>query len=358
MNHESGIQDARVHGGMSYELLTRLGVASDDLLDLSVNVNPYGPAPAVVAAIRSASFEAYPDPQGAHLKHAIALTSGISPAGIVVGNGAADLLWTLVRTLLVAGDTAMIAEPTFCEFRAACQASRVRLLEWRARSCDHFRFDMEALSQELASHQPRVLYLCNPNSPTGQYVPLDQVRALAERHEDTAIILDEAFLSLSRHYDDAQKALPSNVIRLRSFTKEHTIAGLRLGYLLTTERLARALESHRPAWMINSVAEAAALAALHQEDFVAVSRDKIFRDLECMQAALQQLGLAPLPTTTLYFLLPLPAAGGWRERLLKHRILVRDCASYGLPGYIRLCSRPQADVQRLISALKMELEHL
>lgn len=358
MAHDFDGSPTRVHGGISYKLLSTLGVSGDEILDLSVNVNPYGPAPAVVAAIRTASFAAYPDPQASQLKEAIGCAAGVAPASVVVGNGAADLLWTLARTLLGPGRKALIAEPTFCEFKAACQATQASVCVWRAAAQHNFRFCLEALSDAVAEERPHVVYLCNPNSPTGQYVAVEDIAGFARDHPDLLVILDEAFLSLSRHHRDAAYPLPANVIRLRSFTKEHTIAGLRIGYLLTTEPLARAVESQRPAWTINAVAEAAALCALQEESFVAASRVKIFADLEAMQDALRGLGLSPLPTSTLYFLTPMPGPFAWREKLLKHRILVRDCASYGLPEYIRLCSRPAEDVARLVTALKMELENL
>ena len=349
----------RIHGGISHALRKGLGQGLDDLLDLSVNVNPYGPSPVVLEAIRSAPFAAYPDPQASALKEGIAAWAGVHPAEVVVGNGAADLLWTLVRTLLPPGSRALIAEPTFCEFRAACAANQVILHEYRGREQDDFRFDLEALSAAATICKPECIYLCNPNSPTGGYLPITEVRAFAERHPDICLILDEAFLSLSRHHQEAFLPLPSNVVRLRSFTKEHTIAGLRVGYLLTTRALAQAVEGQRPAWMINSVAESAALAALGEDDFVAASRTKIFADLRDMQTALRELGLSPMPTSTLYFLLPMPKGVDWREVLLRHhRILVRDCGSYGLAGYIRLCSRPAPDVARLTQALTVELSKL
>jgi len=356
MNLERDMLTPRIHGGISHALRTSLGQGSGEILDLSVNVNPYGPSAVVLEAIRSAPFAAYPDPQAGALKEGIAAWAGVHPAEVVVGNGAADLLWTLVRTLLPPGSRALIAEPTFCEFRAACAANQVILHEYRGREQDDFRFDLEALSAAATICKPQCIYLCNPNSPTGGYLPASEVGAFAERHPDVWIILDEAFLSLSLHHQDAFFPLPPNVVRLRSFTKEHTIAGLRVGYLLTNRALAQAAEGQRPAWTINSVAEAAALAALSEDDFVAASRTKIFADLRIMQAALRELGLSPRPTSTLYFLLPMPKGVEWREVLLRrHGILVRDCGSYGLTGYIRLCSRPAPDVARLTQALSVEL---
>jgi histidinol-phosphate/aromatic aminotransferase/cobyric acid decarboxylase-like protein len=349
----------RIHGGISHALRTSLGAEAEGLLDLSVNVNPYGPSPAVLSAIRSAPFAAYPDPQAGALKEDIAVWADVRPTEVVVGNGAADLIWTLVRTLLPPGSRALIAEPTFCEFRAACLANQVFLREYRGMEQEDFRFDLDALSAAVLSFKPKCVYLCNPNSPTGGFVPTSAIREFADRHSDLYVILDEAFLSLSLHYQEAEVSLPPNVVRLRSFTKEHTIAGLRVGYLLTTPVLAQRIESQRPAWTINSIAEAAARAALTQDEFVALSRRRIFADLAGMQAALREVGLSPRPTSTLYFLVPMPGGVDWRDVLLRrHGILVRDCGSYGLSGYIRLCSRPAPDVARLTQALEKELAKL
>ncbi len=149
--------------------------------------------------------------------------------------------------------------------------------------------------------------------------------------------------------------MPENVVRLRSMTKEHAIPGLRAGYLLAAPELARAVESGRPAWSTSSVAQAAALAAIGSDEFVADSRRRLRRDRAETVADLVALGLAPYPSVAPYLSFPVPDAAGLRRRLLGHRILVRDCASFGLSDTLRVAVRPAAERERLTAALKKEL---
>lgn len=351
----TGLAPARVHGGAYHDLLTRLGVSADALVDFSVNTNPYGPCAAVRAAVARAAYDRYPDPHGEALRLRLAELTATPPARLVIGNGAADLLWTLARCLVGRRTPVLVVEPTFCEFRAACALLTDTLLSWHAAAERGFAVDLAAVSAMITARRIEVVYLCSPNSPTGRYTPVAAVAELARAHPQVTIVLDEAFLSLSPFHADLAVALPDNVVRVRSMTKDHAIPGLRIGYVLARPPLARQLEAHRPSWSVNSLALAAAMAACDQSAFVAASRQRILADAAGLTAALRGLGLCPVPSDTLFALVPVKDAAHLRERLLSHRILVRDCGSYGLHGYIRLCARPRSDVERLIDALKQEL---
>jgi histidinol-phosphate/aromatic aminotransferase/cobyric acid decarboxylase-like protein len=344
-----------VHGGAYHDLLTRLGVSADALIDFSVNTNPYGPCAAVRTAVAQAAYDRYPDPHGEALRLRLAELTEVEPERLVIGNGAADLLWTLARCLVGRRTPVLVVEPTFCEFRAACALQTDTLLGWQAAPERDFRVDLSAVSAMITARRIEVVYLCSPNSPTGRYTPAAAVGELAREHPQVSIVLDEAFLSLSRFHADLAVTLPDNVVRVRSMTKDHAIPGLRIGYVLARTQLARQLQAHRPSWSINSLALAAAMAACDQSAFVAQSRERILADEAELRAALHGIGLSPVPSDTLFSLVPVNDAARLRERLLSHRILVRDCSSYGLHGFIRLCARPRSDVERLIDALKQEL---
>ena len=248
----------------------------------------------------------------------------------------------------------LIVEPTFCEFRAACEHRGAIIHEWRALPQTGFALDWLLLAAAVENSKAEVIYLCNPNSPTGVYLPLSEVIAFAESHPSRTLILDQAFLSLSYFFAEDSVDLPENVIILRSFTKEHAIAGLRLGYAVSTSELVRRCERARPYWSINALAQIAGITACAHQNFVAKSRCQILADQKSMQEALLQAGWRPLPSSTLYFLLPMRDATAMRQRLLKHGIMTRSCASYGLPDYLRLAARPAPDVERLLAALAIE----
>ena len=325
-------------------------------LDFSVNVNPYGPDPRVVAAAMAAvsggAMTRYPDPRAMRLKKALAARDGFDPRQVVVGNGAADLLWGLARALVHQTTRVLIVEPTFSEFRAAAESLTPYVDEWRASEASGFQVSIADLARQAREVAAEVIYLCTPNSPTGVHVPSTAVATLAWELPNASIVLDEAFLSLSAASDDLKVPLPSNVIRVRSLTKEHAIPGLRLGHVITSVSLAQRLEAHRPFWSINAVAQAAGLAAMGAEDFVAASRRQLIADAEELRSCLAAVGLAPLPTAAPFLLTRVPRADAVMKRLAATGILVRGCASYGLPDFLRFAARPAADCQRLQRTLR------
>ena len=158
------------HGGLQEGELRALGLSPDAVLDFSSSTNPYGPDPAVVRALAGARIDRYPDPSALRAREALADRCGVDASQIVLGNGAAELLWSLARCLLAPGEPALIAEPTFSEFRSAANCIGARVLEWRSRPEQSFAIDLEALSAH-ASESPRAVYLCSPNTPTGSALP-------------------------------------------------------------------------------------------------------------------------------------------------------------------------------------------
>jgi histidinol-phosphate/aromatic aminotransferase/cobyric acid decarboxylase-like protein len=345
----------RVHGGALAGELAALGIEPREVLDFSVNVNPYGPCPAVIEAIRTAPVHLYPDPAATAVREAIAARTGGPVESVVFGSGVADLLWTLARVFLAIGGRALIVEPAFSEFRAAAEAAGASLCAWRASPERGLTVDLAAVEEMAVSARAEAIYLCAPTTPAGVAVPLAAVAGLARRLPEVLVLLDESFLSLSDQSAEAALPMPPNVARLRSMTKEHAIPGLRAGYLLAPPALARAVEASRPAWSTSSAAQAAAIAALCADDFVAASRERLREDREATAADLAALGVAALPSVAPYLVFRVADAADLRQRLLAHRILVRDCASFGLPGFVRVAARPAPERARLAAALEKEL---
>ncbi len=346
---------SRVHGGALAGELAALGLDPREVLDFSVNVNPYGPCPAVVEAIRAAPVNVYPDPAATAVREAIAARTGARVETVVFGSGAADLLWTIARVLLANGGRALQVEPAFSEFRAAAEATGASVCAWRASPEHGLAVDLAAVADAARRADAEVISLCAPTTPAGVPVPLAAIADLARRLPETIVLLDESFLSLSDQSAEAGLPMPSNVVRVRSMTKEHAIPGLRAGYLLAPPALARAVEESRPAWSTSSVAQAAATAALAADEFVATSRERLRQDREAIAADLAALGVTAIPSVAPYLVFQAGDAAGLRRKLLTHRILVRDCASFGLPGFVRVAARPAPERVRLTAALEREL---
>jgi histidinol-phosphate/aromatic aminotransferase/cobyric acid decarboxylase-like protein len=350
----------RAHGGPIAAELRALGLAPDEILDFSVNVNPYGPAPEMIEAIRAARVDLYPDPTALVARRALAGVCDVSADRLVLGNGGADLLWTLARLLVAPGQAILMVEPTFSEFRAAARAARAEIVEWRASAASGFAVDLDALVATTRACDAVALYLCAPNNPTGVAVRAAELLRLAEALPRVALVVDQSFLSLSDHPADAAVALPDNVIRVRSLTKEHAIPGVRVGYLVASAAIAAAVEAARPAWSSSAAAQAAAIASARLSAFVDQSRRRMLADRRALVSALGGVeagpGLAPVATSAPFCVAPVGDAARLRHALLsRHRILVRDCASFGLPSYVRLAARPAADRARLVAALQQEL---
>jgi histidinol-phosphate/aromatic aminotransferase/cobyric acid decarboxylase-like protein len=343
----------RAHGGPAPEELEALGLAAADVVDFSASTNPYGPSPAMVAAVRAAALGMYPDRRATLARRRLGERLGVAPERLALGNGAADLLWALARALVAPASTVLVVEPTFGEWRAAVTAIGARVVEWRAHPGDGFAIDLAAVADRARACGAAVMYLCAPNVPTGAAVPAPAIAALAAGLPGVRLVVDQSFLLLSERAGELEVAMPDNVVCVRSLTKEHGIPGVRVGYLLAAPAVLDRIEEHRPSWSASAPALAAAVATCAPAElaFVADSRARLLADRRRMTAALERL--APVPSTANFFLLPVGDAAALRARLLaRHRVLVRDCASFGLPAHIRVAARPEG--ARLIAALQAE----
>jgi len=343
----------QAHGGLDLEELRRAGIAPQSVLDFSVNVNPYGPTSFMRDAIRNAPIERYPDPAAALARQALARAWGVAPETVVLGSGAAELLWLVVRALVREGDHVVVAGPTFSEAGAAAAACRAVVSDVTATSAEGFHHDPGRLIQAVRERAARLVYLCAPNNPTGVAWPVEEIAAVVRRCPEATFIVDQSFLSLSERHEEASIGLPDNALRVRSLTKDHAIPGVRVGALIATPVLARTLENLRPFWSTSAAVQAAAIAAAAEQGFVAESRARLLDDREGLAEGLRALGLSPLPSSTIYLLVDVGNGASVRATLLhQDRILVRDCASFGLPHHLRLAARPATDRARLLAALR------
>lgn len=340
----------RVHGGPDPRELERYGVDADAIADFSVNLNPYGPCRAIVQAVSGAALDRYPDPEAGSARAAWARTLHCDAAEIAVGHGAADLFWAIARAFFQRGDRVVIAEPTFSELRVAAEVAGANVQRVVAAPARGFSLDFGALA--LAARGARALYLCSPNNPTGEYLPMAAVRELSRALDDTLVVLDQSFVGLSDHAHEAWAELPGNVLRVRSLTKEFACAGLRIGLCVAQPELIRRIEAARPTWSTSSLALAAIEAAAGEQPFVQASWRRMRGDRDALSELLHARGMRPLPSATSYQLVPLAEpASVLRARLLREGVLVRDCASFGLPEHMRVAALPAPLRARLSRAL-------
>jgi L-threonine-O-3-phosphate decarboxylase len=342
------------HGGPDYAELARLGLRADALLDFSVNTNPLGASPRAVRALGAVDPSRYPDGEALRLRAALAEAHDVRPDEVLAGNGSVELIWLLAQVYLDPGDRAVIVGPTFGEYEAAVRRRRAEPVLYRAASADGFRPRLDDLLAVIRATAPRLLFLCNPNNPTGQALGLDELGLMLAACDETLLVVDEAYLDFAVDMPSAL-ALRGDprVVVLRSLTKNFGLAGLRLGYAIAEPGVGRALARAQPPWSVSAPAQVAGLAALGDEEHALAGRRLARRAKAYLVDGLERLGLACLPSRTNFWLVDVGDAAELRRRLLLRGILVRDCGSFGLPRHIRLAARPLAECERLLDAVAL-----
>jgi histidinol-phosphate aminotransferase len=197
-----------------------------------------------------------------------------------------------------------------------------------------------------------MVFICNPNNPTGQAIPPETINAWAAAAPHTLLVVDEAYIHFAPQLPSLLPTRPPNLLVLRSMTKDYALAGLRLGYAVGDERVIQSLGCVCPAWNVNAAAQAAGLAALNDEVYQRFSLAQLQQEKHFLLDGLTALGFAPIPSQTQFFLVPVQNATVFRQRLLLHAILVRDCTSFGLPDHIRISTRKRVENLRLLETLK------
>ncbi len=344
------------HGALDFAELECTGLNPDAVLDFSVNSNPFGPSPMVRAAIAKVPLDRYPDRECLALRRTLADRLSVSPDQIVVGNGTAELIWLAAFAFFKTGEDVLILGPTFGEYERTARLMSANPVQWKALPITGFTLDVAEITRMLDAADYRAVFLCNPNNPTGQTLPPETILSWADTHPRTLFLVDEAYLSFVAGQGSVVPTLLPNLLVLRSMTKDFALAGLRLGYALGDERLIQALTTVRPAWNVNGLAQAAGLAALADENYYQVTLAQLRQEKDFLQNGLVALGFTPVPSQTHFFLLPVHNAARFRQDLLPHGILVRDCTSFGLPEFIRISPRTRKQNQRLLNCLQQTVE--
>lgn len=337
-------------------LAAELGVPESDLCLLAANENVIGPSQLGIAAARAALEEVnlYPDGGATALRAALAERHGVTPDHIAVGNGSNEIIELLVRTFVGPGETVVTAWPSFVVYRLVTQAAGREILIAPLRDD---RYDLSALAA-LVDQRTKLVFIANPNNPTGTYVPRRHLAAFLDRiPRSVIVVLDEAYHEYvtAEDYPDGTrdfKAHPRLVV-LRTFSKIFGLAGLRIGYGVMDPLLVRFIDCVRQPYNTSSVAQAAALGALGDEEHVRVSQRLVRDGMVLLTDKFRGLGLEVVPSQANFLLVKLgrpaaPLVAAMRQR----GVLVRDMRGYDLPDTIRLTVGTRA--QNLVVAELVE----
>ena len=354
----------QVHGGNLREISRLYHIDEEAIIDFSSSINPLGCPSGVRLLLRkgAALLSSYPDSHCNQFREALAASLGCAPLHIIAGNGSTELIYLIPRAFKPR--RALVFSPSFSEYErglreAGCAVQTIPLQEG-----DGFRVRAEQAIALL----PRVdmLFLCNPNNPTGALMEPDKLGALlaAAKKSGVLVVVDEAFVDFAPRHSVAGKAVSGRTVMvLRSMTKFFGIPGIRLGYLVGPPPLVAQLNRHKEPWTVNALAQKIGIACAADKDFADDTRRFVAAERGLLFSRLGSIpGLQPRPSSANYLLLKITGRGlsstRLYEELARRGILVRDCRSFTGMGnkYIRVAVKLRRDNRLLLAALKTVVE--
>ncbi|AGL01344.1 threonine-phosphate decarboxylase CobD [Desulfoscipio gibsoniae] len=351
------------HGGDVFGAARSMRCNPREIYDFSANINPLGTSPMALAAIADNLdlIRHYPDPRCAELRAALAGYLNVAPEKMVLGNGAAELIYLLARVMNFR--RAVVTAPTFVEYGAAITNAGGALFEVPLLEEEGFTLPVPRIKKALCGAD--VVYICNPNNPTGGAVKRPIIQSVIEyaRSHDAAVVVDEAFVDFL-HHQEQYTVLPllgdyPNLIVLYSLTKFFGIPGLRLGVLMADDQIIKSIEAAKDPWNVNSLAQIAGTAALADDEYMAQTRELIWRERDFLHRAVSLIpGLKTFAGEANYLLVKIQdsviSSTQLAAQTARHGVLVRDCASFSGLGnkYIRVAVKTRAENAILLNVLR------
>ena len=340
------------------ELAREMGLDEAGIVKLASNENPLGVSPLAQRAIRDVldGLARYPDGNGFELKQALSRRYGVAQEQIVLGNGSNDVLDLAARAFLTPQTSAIYSQHAFAVYPLAVQAMGATGIEVPARSFGH---DLEAMRRAVRP-DTRLLFIANPNNPTGTLVGVAELEAcIAALPAHVLVVLDEAY----REYLAPEAAADTvgwlrkynNLLITRTFSKAYGLAGLRVGYALGAPGVADLMNRVRQPFNVNSVALAAATAALDDADFVRRSFELNRAGMAQITAAFRRLGIEYIPSAGNFVSFRVGDARGVYQKLLKAGVIVRPIAGYGMPDHLRVSIGLEAENAKFLTCLEQAL---
>ncbi|MDN5293616.1 MAG: histidinol-phosphate aminotransferase [Eubacteriales bacterium] len=351
----SGVNELKVYrpGKPIEEVERELGIS--DVMKMASNENPLGPSPLALEAIQETlgKINLYPDGNGYYLKQDLARHWGVEPEQVVLGNGSDEIVQLIAMAFINEGDEAIMATPSFPRYEPV-----VRLMGGVAREVplkDH-RHDLEAMAA-LINEKTRLIFICNPNNPTGTIVTKDEVKAfLARVPREVIVVFDEAYFEYVQDstYPDGLDYLRQGreVIVLRTFSKAYGLAGLRVGYALTTPEIADYLNRVRPPFNVDMLAQVAARAALKDREFLQRVVTANEEGKQFFYRELERRGIPYIPTWANFLMLD-TGVDSVRlfQEMLRRGVIVRSGDIFAMPTWIRVTVGRPEENERFFAVL-------
>jgi threonine-phosphate decarboxylase len=358
---------APAHGGQLRQIAERFGVEAKQLIDFSANINPAGPPPPVLTALRysledPATLTAYPDLEQVFLKQTIAEVVGVQLENITVANGFAPLLTAALQSLHI--KRCLLPVPSFSEYRSALENAGCDVTPYRLSQDKAFRYEPDDLLRALIDHSCDAILLANPQNPSGAMCDAGEIWRLIEMAAERKImvLLDEAFIDYCPDQSLTARSVGiSHVIVFRSVTKFFAIPGLRVAYAVSEPSGIKTMGRFIAPWPITSFAADAVVAALRDEEYAEESRAANKRRRSWLEREFVRLKVATYPSNANFLLLRFPSEVDvnllWERMILEQQIVLRSCANFeGLAdGHLRIAVRSEPENERLIRGLEQVL---
>ena len=340
------------------EVARELNLPANQIIKLASNENPLGPSPAALAAMQKvlANLNLYPDGNAFYLKQKLAEKLGVTTANLVLGNGSNEIIEFIGHAYFAPGVDVVVSQFCFAIYPLVAKLFGANVVTVPAKNHGH---DLPAMLKAITP-KTRVVFVANPNNPTGTLALREDVIELVNNvPDDVLLVMDEAYIEF---LDDAvdlvsliRLSVRKNLILMRTFSKIFGLAGLRLGYGIGNPDLIAALEKTRQPFNINSIAQAAALAALDDVEHMRKTRENNARGLDFFQRAFRDLKLEYVPSSANFILVRVGEGQKVFDAMQKQGVIVRPMGGYQLPEWIRLSVGTPAENERGLGALKSAL---
>jgi len=331
-----------------------LGVVNS--IKLASNENPIGPSPLALEALQTVfdGLNRYPDGGAYDLVQKLSEKLGVPPEKIVIGAGSDDIIGMLTRALLLPGDQAVMPKPSFLMYDIMVRSASAEPVCVPLKS---LAIDLEEMAARISS-KTRMLFLTNPNNPTGTGITkIDFERFLENIPEEVVVVVDEAYIEFVRDPDCVESIgyvqAERPIVVLRTFSKAYGLAGLRVGYGIMPEDMALLLHRVRQPFNVNTLAQTAATAALDDHDFLEQTLNLVHAGLDYIGRRLDEMNIKHFPTQANFLLVDVGQnADEIYDRLLRKGLIVRSMTSYGFPHYIRVTVGLPEENKRFVDALE------
>ena len=338
---------------------TKRQLGLKEVIKLASNENPFGPSPKAISAMKKClgQVNRYPDAQSYYLKRRLAKCFGMDAGNFVLGNGSDELIDVVIKTLVEPDESIVTAETTFLEYEIIAQTNDRRVKKAPLR---YFKYDLGAMLK-LMDKKTKLVFIANPNNPTGTYLSCFEVEEfLNALPKQVVVVFDEAydaFIDVD-DYPDSLSYLrrKKNIIILKTFSKAYGLAGLRVGYAIANTELVAYMERVRQPFNVNILAQAAALAALEDKEFLKKTRQLTLAGKKFIYSALSAMGLGFLPSVANFILVDVNRDGvEVFKAMLKFGVIIRDMQQYGLNNFIRVTIGTQKENERFVRVLRKVL---